>query len=63
MKKLLILSLLVSTNVYALQWECIESKLGICNIKRSSIPPGWLVDYGQGMTFVLDKKHEWKIDK
>ncbi len=63
MKKLLLLALLTSTNVHALQWECIDTIASICRVKRAPIPKGWLVDNGQGITFIQDKKHEWKIDK
>lgn len=65
MKKILLL-LLLSTNCFAVSWECDTGKWGTYTICRASVPHGWLVSKGQGfnsgIAFYPDEKHEWKID-
>ena len=68
MKRLLLL-LLFSTSVYAVDWQCIDRKV-FCNTWRMYVPQGWIVasdnsaggsEHGYAMTFVPDQQHEWKF--
>jgi len=47
------------------KWETIDRGLMKGNMERLEVPGGWLVKYtfgyGAGLTFVPDKKHEWKL--
>lgn len=48
------------------EWEDIDEGEDGEHLKRMKVFGGWLVFYsclaGEGMTFVPDKKHEWKIE-
>ena len=68
MKKLLIL-LLLTSNVYASTWECLNRNVGFCNTWRMNVPNGWIVasdnaasggEHGYAMVFVPDTGHTWK---
>lgn len=69
MKKLnvFLLSLLISTNVLAASWECINRQFVSCNTWRMMVREGWIVSGGVGdgthgyaMTYVPDPNHEWR---
>lgn len=62
---LAIILLCVSSASYAVDWECLNSNYGWCNLERMPTPKGWIVKYsfphGGGLTYVPDPKHEWKV--
>ncbi len=67
MKKLLLISLLLSGAVNAASWECISRwPMGACSTWRTPVYRGWIVasegaHAGEfGLTYVPDINHQWK---
>lgn len=64
MKRLILILLLVPALSFAQKWECVEESWSghNCYMERFYISHGWLIrGYGNGLTFIPDEKHEWKI--
>jgi hypothetical protein len=68
LKKIALLGLLLSQSVFATDWEC-TNRVVTCHTWRMQVPEGWIVASentvgsgdGYAITFVPDKKHEWKL--
>ncbi len=66
--KPILLLLLLSSQCYASNWECINRNglVPTCNTWRWNVPGGWLVsvdndDHGASVTFYPDPNHEWEL--
>lgn len=67
MRKLFLLSLLISNYCFADNtWHCV-SRIMTCHTWRMEVPGGWLVSGDNGsdahyaMTFFPDINHAWKV--
>jgi hypothetical protein len=67
MKKLLLLTLLIPSLGFPLQWERVTSGWDNLNSARLEVPSGWIVcaKWNNAMSscvLMADQEHKWKLD-